>query len=189
MHIIAQTENKICVELTHDDMVELDITYEDLDYSNIETRRVLWELLDEARHELGHEISLTQKMLIEALPDSNGGCLIFFTVSDEPSGRSGRKQLVKIGEKKVVCQSDGIDEMIELSRHLLKTVKLKKSELFTDGGRYRLIFQPEMPGGLNPEMIAGEFCEVLHHGASAAYTAEHWKLLASPDAAEMLTGL
>ena len=42
-------------------MQRLDITYEALDYSNIETRRVLWTLLDEARRVAGTNISLSDR--------------------------------------------------------------------------------------------------------------------------------
>ena len=49
MKITAENDRCLSVELTGDDMRKLDITYEELDYANIETRRVLWTLLDEAR--------------------------------------------------------------------------------------------------------------------------------------------
>ena len=41
MRIEAHDDFRIAVELSDEDMDELQITYEDLDYSNIETRRVL----------------------------------------------------------------------------------------------------------------------------------------------------
>lgn len=56
MKIEAPEENKIVVRLTADDMTKLHITYEEMDYANIETRRVIWTLLDEARRELGRDI-------------------------------------------------------------------------------------------------------------------------------------
>ena len=65
MKIKAQTDNRICIELTQEDMLELDITYEELDYSNIETRRVLWTLLDEARLKLGRNISTRRVSMFE----------------------------------------------------------------------------------------------------------------------------
>ena len=80
MRIEAHDDYRIAVELSDEDMDELEITYEDLDYSNIETRRVLWTILDEARQALGKEINLSEKMLIEAVPSGKGGCTIYFTV-------------------------------------------------------------------------------------------------------------
>ena len=69
MKIEAPEENKIVVRLTADDMTKLHITYEEMDYANIETRRVIWTLLDEARRELGRDIDPSGRMLIEALPE------------------------------------------------------------------------------------------------------------------------
>ena len=46
MDIQPISNNKFIVGLTCDEMKDLDITYEDMDYSNIETRRVIWTILD-----------------------------------------------------------------------------------------------------------------------------------------------
>lgn len=48
MKILAPAENRITIELSARDMDALNITYEQMDYSNIETRRVVWTLLDRA---------------------------------------------------------------------------------------------------------------------------------------------
>lgn len=188
MKIKAQTDNRICVELTHEDMLELDITYDELDYSNIETRRVLWTLLDEARQELGKNISLTQKMLIEAIPDDNGGCTIYFTVTDEPHGRNGKKQLVKHGFPGVVCQSKDIDNVTALANVLKISAENVKSELFTDGEKYRLIIRSDFAINRKLDAIVCEYCDICDESVTA-HTYEHWKLLASPDAIGVLGAL
>lgn len=188
MNITVQAENTICIELTRNDMTELDITYEELDYSNIETRRVLWTLLDEARHELGHDIRLTSKMLIEAVPDGNGGCRIYFTVNDENNKNQCEKKHVRLTGTKTVCQSSDIDRVGELAGVLHKTGGISGSELYTDGRNYRLIISPgaSFRGDINS--LAGEFCEVCNP-LSASFTREHWKLLASPDAIGIMSAL
>ena len=188
MNIIAENENVICIELTREDMCELDITYDELDYANIETRRVLWTLLDEARHKLGKDIRLTQKMLIEAVPDSKGGCTIFFTVSDGPEGRNGKKQLVKVRNVKIICGSDNIDDISALSEVLARDGRVVKSELYTDGDMYRLIIYPETSYFRSIENVVCEYCDICEDDVTA-YTYEHWKMLASPDAVGILSAL
>lgn len=186
MNITACTDNRICVELTREDMKELDITYEDLDYDKIETRRVLWTLLDEARRRLGLDIYLTQRMLIEAVPDTTGGCSIFFTVmDDEQEDEEGEKRLVKVTDEEIVCQSGSIDNIGALSKVLMKSGKIKKSELYTDGRDYRLILHPKAPVTQRAEALISEFCDICPP-SSAPYTYERWKLLASPDAIGIL---
>ena len=141
MKIIAQTDNRICIELTREDMEELDITYDELDYGNIETRRVLWTLLDEARHELGRNICLTQRLLIEAVPDHDGGCSIFFTVMEQTEGKNQSKQLIKGVRQRIVCISDKIDNIGKLSKALSGLGGILKSELYGSEGKYRLVIQ------------------------------------------------
>lgn len=186
MNITAEADNKICVKLTRDDMAELDITYEELDYANIETRRVLWTLLDKARRKLGKNIYLTQKMLIEAVPEENGGCSIIFTVLEEENNRCGKKRLVKINEAKIICQSDNIDNLSAMSRVLTNNGKISGSELFTDGKTYRLILYPKAPVIADIQAIISEFCDLCDDSA-VPYTYEHWKKLASPDALGILS--
>ena len=91
MKITAENDRCLSVELTGDDMRKLDITYEALDYANIETRRVLWTLLDEARRALGKSISLSDRLIIETTPVQQGGCRFVFTSVPEAGG--GEKHL------------------------------------------------------------------------------------------------
>ena len=62
MKIDSNSEGKITVALSNEDMNELDITYDELDYSNIETRRVIWTLLDKAGQQLGKCIDTDSKL-------------------------------------------------------------------------------------------------------------------------------
>ena len=186
--IISQTDNRICIRLTKADMHELDITYEELDYSKVETRRVIWTLLDEARQRLGRNIHIAQKMLIEAMPDKDGGCVIWFTVSDEKVSQNGKKQLVRLTDSQIVCMSDNIDNIIELSRVLSSSGKIPVSELFTDGRRYRMILRSDFSYPENSQAVICEFCDICDSSV-AADTYEHWKILASPDAVGILSAL
>ncbi len=186
--LISQTDNRICIKLSSEDMIELDITYEELDYSNIETRRVLWTLLDEARHELGKNIRLSQKMIVEAVPDNDGGCTIYFTVNDTKTVKNGKKQLIKLIGARILCSSDSIDNMGELAKVLSSSEKISKSELFTDGTSYRMIIRPDISIADSIESIICEFCDICDDSLIAG-TYEHWKMLASPDAVGVLWAL
>ncbi len=84
---------KIKVALSSDDLKELHITYEDMDYKNVETRRVIWSVLGEAQTELGKNINTDGKILIELCPAKNGGCFMFFTTAPKES-QNGYKHLV-----------------------------------------------------------------------------------------------
>ena len=85
MKIQAPAENRITIELSARDMDALNITYEQMDYSNIETRRVVWTLLDRAGHELKRDIDPSGRMIIEAVPAGRGGCVLKFTLCSDGS--------------------------------------------------------------------------------------------------------
>jgi len=80
MRIEAITRRKIVVELSPEDMTTLDITYEALDYASVDTRRVLWVILDRVRECTGCDIDPSGQLLIDAMPRPTGGCILFFTI-------------------------------------------------------------------------------------------------------------
>ena len=187
MNIIAGAENRIAIELTKDDMERLGITYEALDYSDTETRRILWTLLDEAGHRLGKKFSLTGKMLIEAVPEGSGGCVLYITVSDSSEKGSEAQECI-IKNYGTVCQSDSIDAIGALSRALSGAQCIIRSELYTNGSAYRLVLRGKPHSTEKIRAIAGEYC-VICSPAAAFSTAEHWERLASPDAVGILAAL
>ncbi len=107
MKIQANGDEKISVILTKNDLTELNITYDELDYSNIETRRVIWTILDEAKKVLGKSVNIDNRLLIQVSPSDDGGCFLEFTQLPEPSD-SKRKRLImkKDAEPVLFCAFD-----------------------------------------------------------------------------------
>ncbi len=95
MKIESNGDEKITVALTTEDMLELDITYDEMDYSNIETRRVIWTILDEARRTLGKSIDTDSRILIEAAPSDDGGCILHFTASPVYDTKTKKRLILK----------------------------------------------------------------------------------------------
>ncbi|MBQ7956519.1 MAG: adaptor protein MecA [Clostridia bacterium] len=172
MKINSPNKAKIIVELTRDDMLELDITYEDMDYSNIETRRVIWTLLDKARLELGRDIDPSGKLTIETIPLEKGGCVIFFTVNDKSLN------LIKtIPAKEEVFEFDSIDNVIDLLSSL-KDYSFS-GDLYSDNrGNFRLI--TPFDERLHTRIKISEYSHPCREGKLAAeITKEHWHLKSS----------
>ena len=82
MNIHKADANKFIVELSPFDMNELDITYEEMDYSDIETRRVIWTILEKVRESTGCDVDPSGRLVIEAAADADGGCILCFTVPE-----------------------------------------------------------------------------------------------------------
>ncbi len=169
MKINSPNKAKIIVELTRDDMCELDITYESMDYSNIETRRVIWTILDRARRELHRDIDPSGKMTIETIPLNTGGCVIFFTVNDTPASI---KKTVFFNEE--VYEFDSIDHIIDLYSTMKEDFPM--GDLYSDNkGKFRLI--TPLDEKLNSKIKLSEYSHLCREGKLAAeMTKEHWHL-------------
>lgn len=169
MKINSPNKAKIIVELSRDDMLDLDITYEDMDYSNIETRRVIWTILDKARLELGRDIDPSGKLTIETIPLDTGGCVIFFTVNDLTT-----ELKAVVSENESVYEFDSIDNVIDL----LSSLKSKSpvGDLYSnDAGKFRLIIK-QSEKSIN-KIKLGEYSHLCRESKLAAeMTKEHWHL-------------
>lgn len=102
MKIEANGNEKITVALSHEDMHELDITYDEMDYSNIETRRVIWTILDKARLSLGRPIDTDGRLLIEATPLDDGGCILYFTSLPAADGKAKKRTILKKDDEPII---------------------------------------------------------------------------------------
>lgn len=102
MNIEANGNEKITVALSHEDMHELDITYDEMDYSNIETRRVIWTILDKARLSLGRPIDTDGRLLIEATPLDDGGCVLYFTSLPAADGKAKKRTILKKDDEPII---------------------------------------------------------------------------------------
>ena len=116
MKIQAPAENRITIELSARDMDALNITYEQMDYSNIETRRVVWTLLDRAGHELKRDIDPSGRMIIEAVPAGRGGCVLKFTLCSDGSRGVRQPPSIKKGENTAVYEFGSIDDVMDAAR-------------------------------------------------------------------------
>ncbi len=183
MKINSPAENRITVDLTKQDMAELDITYEEMDYSTIETRRVIWTLLDEAGKVLGKELDPSRRMLIEAIPKSEGGCVLNFTLLDAKRRINAQKQLLKKQSEGIICEFDSLDSLYRAAA----SINIRyESSLYENGGKYRLIICGECDSG-NTAHFLSEFGRVTGCDAlTCEHMCEHWNLLAEGDALDRL---
>ena len=95
MKIESNGEERITVTLSQTDMSDLDITYDEMDYSNIEPRRVIWTILDKARKTLGKSVDPDGKLLIEVAPSEDGGCILHFTNSPFSDCKNKKRLIMK----------------------------------------------------------------------------------------------
>ena len=183
MQINSPAENRIVVELSAQDMIELDITYEDMDYSAIETRRVIWTLLDAAGKYLGRELDPSRRMIIEAVPKSEGGCVLNFTLLETARRINTQKQFLKKQSGCILCEFDNLDFLYRAAENCVFS---GESSLYESEGKYRL-FLKSTDDIRNISRRFSEFGTVTEcDGLACEYTKEHWNLLAHKNAVNLL---
>ncbi|MCR4615536.1 MAG: hypothetical protein K5756_05250 [Clostridiales bacterium] len=176
VHIEAPWENKIIVELTAADMADLDITYEEMDYSNAETKRAIWTILERVRAVIGRNIDPYGKLLIEALPGRCGGCLLAFTTL----GCVSRPEhtLIRKNAEYLTFEFNDADAFLDCRERLrIYGDNIISCRAYEHRGRYRMT----VCSGMNTEKLKtamseyGKFCGIGK--INAAVTAEYWNEL------------
>lgn len=184
MKINSPAEDRIIVDLTSEDMRELEITYEEMDYSTIETRRVIWTVLDAAGKALGKDIDPSNRMVIEASPKSGGGCVLCFTILEGQKSRLYLCSTLKKQEKALLCEFSSLEDLFRAAESC--NADIARSSLYECGGKYRIIITPEAEMSRIKQHFS-EFCSALSVKSSECeLTREHWHLLIDENALDKL---
>lgn len=167
MNIQPIGSNKFIVSLDRTDLEELDITYDTMDYANIETRRVIWTILDRVRTSTGQDIDPSGNLLIEAAPDSSGGCTLMFTV---PLSGSNIGTVVSKTTPTQIFEFENINDLLDA----LTVSKITDSKIFTDGKKFRAEFTAHQTALCR--RVIEEFGKFIgSDNLTAVTTYEHWK--------------
>lgn len=162
LKIHADGDEKISVLLTKTDLTDLDITYDELDYSNIETRRVIWTILDKANKVLETPVNIDNRLLIQVSPADDGGCRMDFTQLPEPADPK-RKRLImkKDAEPILFCAFDenAFLDCIKLLKDQLSCVKELKLYLYEN--MYYVLLYPKITASDRLLFCLNEFGEAL----------------------------
>lgn len=174
MKILSPAENKIIVELSAADMQALDIDYEQMDYACVNTRRVIWSLLERAGAALGRDIDPSRRMLIETVPEIRGGCMFCFTLLEGEQGVALRVRPQNgAGQKQLFC-FDSADALLDAASALRKSKTAHiKGDVFCENGAYRLATERCNGGAalLLAEYADGQITDI----PSVSFTEEHWQ--------------
>ena len=102
MELIKISDTKLKIMLTPEDMAHYAIASEALNYENTETRRAVWQILDEAKHRTGFDAA-SDRVLIQAYPSRAGGCELYITkipgsiaVPERKSDTQGRVRMYAV---------------------------------------------------------------------------------------------
>ena len=88
MEIVRISEEKLKLTLCKEDLEKYKLKPDELDYDKTETRRVIWQILDEAKKKTGFDAA-ADRALIEAYPGRRGGCEIYVTMLGDRKRKHG----------------------------------------------------------------------------------------------------
>lgn len=160
MNIQADGNEKITVTLSHQDMNELDITYDEMDYSNIETRRVIWTVLDEAKRVLGKPISTDGRLLVQVSPADDGGCLMLFTQIPIPESNSKKRLVMKKEAEPVLWKAFDCNAFLDAVKLLKAHNQFTRSfEVYLYKNKYYIIIHPKPTFGERLDRLLCEYGE------------------------------
>ncbi len=162
MKIEAIGEEKILVALSDKDLNELDITYDEMDYSNIETRRVIWTILDEAKRSLGKPIDTEGKILIEVTPSDDGGCVMCFTTMPATDYKSKKKLIMKKEAEPILFKAMDENAFLDTLNTLKRNTDAYKSlDLFSFDNSIYFVIYPKLTSTERLTYILSDFGDVF----------------------------
>ncbi len=162
MKIEAISDEKILVALSDKDMDELGITYDEMDYSNIETRRVIWTILDEAKHSLGKPLDTDGRILIEVTPSDDGGCIMCFTSMPTSDYKSRKKLVMKKEVEPLLFNPLDEDAFLDTLKILEAETDLYRSlQIHLYKKSLYLVIYPEISKADKIAYILSDFGDVL----------------------------
>ncbi len=171
MNIQPIGKNKVLVELSYEDMCELDITYDEMDYSQIETRRVIWTILQRIRQNTGTDIDPTGSLLIEAVADSAGGCVLCFTVREKKSLNEPLR-LSKVSDS-VIYEFQNENALLDMLFTLKKKSGIQSGKIYENKNRFRLLLK--VRPCVQERQILDEYGKCMSKNSlTQAFTEEHW---------------
>ena len=193
MELIKISDSKLKIMLSAEDMVHYAIASDALNYDNTETRRAVWQILDEAKHQTGFDAA-SDRVLIQAYPSRTGGCELYITkiAQNVPTAVSERR--VSAEGKLRIYVFSSLGDLISLCRALSHASFGGQSAAYVaDGACYYLVLrEASRGGGTMPPAYhpAQEFGELVNGAPTKlAYIKEHADCLCEEEAVLRLSAL
>ena len=202
MDIILLSDNKLKVKLSPDDMKNLSISCDNMDYDDTSTRRAFWDILDKAKEKTGFDAA-RERVFIQVYPSRDGGCDMYVTKASalENTEKVSVKSMpspVK-SQKWLVYSFNNIHNMLCVCDHLERMGYQGQSRAFCEKRRnlkeifYLVLWDFSAGHGKGNELIRYEF--ILDYGQkhksfiTLSYLGEHAQCIAEKHAVETLARL
>ncbi|MBP3436533.1 MAG: adaptor protein MecA [Clostridia bacterium] len=192
MEIIRINDNKLKVILTEQDMTDYALSTEELNYDNTETRRALWEILDEAKQKTGFNAA-AERIFVQAYPDKKGGCEIYVTKFGEGERSVKREEGKRILRGRVsIFAFEDFNMLCEVCAKIHKRGGVYESAVFFHSPLYYLFIKEPLSTAifsqskLSPLSFVEEYTPRAKSNLLGAYIREHGECILPKNAIERL---
>lgn len=186
MELLRIGEEKLKIILTHEDLLSFEMSETDLDYTNTETKRMLWEILHRAKSSVGFNAD-GHRVLVQLYPTRESGCELFVTrlgalpcdcLPDAQEETKEEEPLHSVSPKKSPSGSCGrlgafcfesLGDLLTVCRRLSAIPHRSQSYAYrSEDGRYHLFLD-----GLDtiPYLSVDEFSFLHEYGTAEPVTA------------------
>jgi len=198
MELLLISDSKLKVILTPEDMEYYDLSCDNLDYENSETRRAFWNILADAKIKTGFDAA-TDRVFVQIFPSKFGGCEMFITKIDKKTSaltcvvpRENRKA------ERYTYKFDDMKSLLAVCRHMKQCGFAGESSAYYDPRieSYYLTYEDEdyiecvgygLPK-LSAFPVAGEYGEEIDSSLNnMAYFTEHCKEIVINKAVDVLS--
>ncbi|MBC8584506.1 adaptor protein MecA [Youxingia wuxianensis] len=178
--------DRIQIILSKEDMRLMDITYETIDYTNEETKKLILELLDIVQMATDFQPNKS-KLFVEVYPTGEGGCSIYFSAVEIAEKK--RYRIKKNVTGPLIYRFLDIDALISASVRLFKLYchRVLKSSLYQLKSSWQLVIYPLDSIENVTARFMDEYAERWGEGElAAAYVEEHGTLIIKENAIDLL---
>lgn len=184
MNMTLERSGRLRVTLDKDELERFDLNFYELDYDLPKTRQLLNALLLKATRTTDFKLT-PGRLFIEAYPDDNGGCIIYFTVKAEATrSRVFRRKK----EDSYIFEFSDWDDMLDGAGAAFGAAggRDMPSHLFCLDGKMRLELCEENPSVLAAlnEYADRKLCSRSHR----MYTHEHGRCICENNAISRIGG-
>ncbi|MEG0570484.1 MAG: adaptor protein MecA [Oscillospiraceae bacterium] len=190
MQIELIDENTVKVIISKSDMSDFKITYEEMDYKNVQTKKIISKAIEKIKSETALDIT-SSKLFVEAFPYIDGGCILYMNVIELKSQTIGTKKRYRTSfDTPIIYTFDNIDKVVNVSKRLIENYNhvILKSSLFFCKKKYYLLLYTYFKMDDKIGSALKEYGSFFGKGAiPSAIVKEHAKEIIETYAIETLT--
>ena len=200
VEFILINDDRLKIILSKRDLEEFDITADSLDYSNVETKRMFWDILGRAKRSVGFSCD-GERVMVRLYASRDGGCEMFISklgIEEEYCAAGEilsdrRESGIEFSKKKVAYSFEDLEWLLSVCRRLAGSGYSKDSSAYydTDGLYYLFLESSDTSEYFKFDELTfiNEYGDPQNTEATYGFLCEHGSVICAHNAVETLSVL